>query len=386
MKINQGKNLLIKIIILSFSLWSLGCARPSIPPKGEEMRVSKFSKFNDEESRTTFIEGLEQQIAYLKKREGNLSFGKFSIPSADYLAALQRLENAVRTRPDVELKTLVLENFQVMEVYGDKRWGDVFVTGYFEPRIKGSYKPTKKFTRAIYRKPSDLKKVILRQFSDKFEGQDSLRARVDGEQVLPYFTREEIDSKNKLQKKKLEICWVDPIDAFFLQIQGSGVVELQGGKELYLVFSEKNGRKYEAIGRFLREKIAPEKISMQSIERYLRSLAPEEAQKIMNLNPSYVFFNTSKRRAITSIGVPATAGRTIAVDAKIYPKGALAFLSFDGSESSSVKGRFVFDQDVGGAITGPGRVDLFWGSGDVAKQGAGMMQQRANLYYFVPRK
>jgi membrane-bound lytic murein transglycosylase A len=201
-----------------------------------------------------------------------------------------------------------------------------------------------------------------------------------------------------LKGKQLELCWVDPIEAFFLHIQGSGTVRLQDGTELFITYADKNGRRYEAIGKFLKERIAPNKVTMQRVEAALREMSVQERDELLYRNPSYVFFKKSPQRAITSLGVPATPGRTIAADPKYAPKGALALLSFakpvlsDDSPPTSEPAReveitrLVLDQDSGGAITGTDRVDLFWGRGDEAKRYAGIIQHPARIVYLVPRE
>jgi membrane-bound lytic murein transglycosylase A len=239
--------------------------------------------------------------------------------------------------------------------------------------------------------------VPLSLFSERFKDEKALKARVVGDRIVPYFSREEIDGKGALQGKELELLWADPIDVFFLQIQGSGTVVLPNGEERHIVYADKNGHRYEPVGKFLKNKIAPYKVTMQRVEAALRSMSPHERDQMLFLNPSYVFFSLSKQRAITALGVPATPGRTIAVDPRFAPKGALAFLTFQkpSFHSSQAQGddpgefkeasRFVLDQDSGGAITGTGRVDLFWGRGDEAKRYAGVMQNHARILYLIPR-
>jgi len=191
------------------------------------------------------------------------------------------------------------------------------------------------------------------------------------------------------------LAWVDPIDAFFLEIQGSGVVKFPNGKELRLGYAAQNGHPYVPIGKHLIGVIPKEKITLRAIEDHLRSLPPEESRKIMNLNPSYVFFRKLQGAGLTYFGTEVSAGRTIATDQAFFPKGALAYLEFEKPNFSSAvdaepvswtkTARFVFDQDTGGAIRGPHRVDLFWGKGSDAKQAAGVMKGKGRLVYMVPR-
>jgi membrane-bound lytic murein transglycosylase A len=239
--------------------------------------------------------------------------------------------------------------------------------------------------------------IDLKSFAERFKGENSLKGRIVDGKVVPFYTRREIDAQGALKGKQLELCWVDPIEAFFLHIQGSGTVELEDGRAIFVTYADKNGHRYEAIGKFLKERIAPRAVTMQRVEAALRSMSVHERDELLYRNPSYVFFTPSTKRAITSLGIPATPGRTIAVDPKFAPKGALALLSFakpllekDADSVSDPIGeqqvsRLVLDQDSGGAITGTGRVDLFWGRGDEAKRYAGIIQHTARLVYLVPR-
>ena len=215
--------------------------------------------------------------------------------------------------------------------------------------------------------------------------------------MVPYYSREEIDGENSpLQNKQLEWCFVRPVDAFFLQIQGSGVVTIPGQKPLKLGYAGQNGHPYHSIGKELLDIIPLEKMNLFRIESYLKTLSPREQQALFNKNPSYVFFQKSKDNAITHTGIPATAGRTIATDPRYFPKGALALLAFNRPIFSSLEevdpvswdsvAHLVFDQDVGGAIKGGGRVDLFAGRGEQAKRYAGVFRQEGQLFYLAPKK
>jgi membrane-bound lytic murein transglycosylase A len=288
------------------------------------------------------------------------------------------------------------ENFAFYEFLGSTKRGEILLTGYFEPVLQGSISHSTMFSRPLYGKPDDLLTISLGKFSERFKDERALKARVEQGRVVPYYTRKDIDGDKALSNRGLELVWIDPVDAFFLQIQGSGTVVTQKGSEMHLVYADKNGHRYEPVGKFLKDAILPKKVTMQNVERVLRQMTPKERDEILFLNPSYVFFKRSSKRAITALGVPATPGRTIAVDPRFAPKGALAFLQFEkpnfipeGSNVDEVAfipaSRFVVDQDSGGAITGTGRADLFCGRGDVAKREAGVLQNKARLLYLVPR-
>jgi membrane-bound lytic murein transglycosylase A len=327
-----------------------------------------------------------------------MRFGPVTVTRGEYAKALEELHHVLGHASSTEEKIdFVRSRFRFFEIYGGKQWGEILLTSYFEPIISGSTVRTSSHSHPLYAKPTDLVTIDLKQFSERFKGENALKGRLHDGKVLPYYTREEIDGGGVLKGRRLELCWVDLIEAFFLHIQGSGTVRLEDGSEVFITYADKNGRKYEAIGKFLKERIAPKKITMQRVEAALREMPEHERNELLYRNPSYVFFNKSPQRAITALGVPATPGRTIAADPKYAPKGALALLSFSKpvlSDESEDTGdplreveitRLVLDQDSGGAITGTDRVDLFWGRGDEAKCYAGIIQHPARIVYLVPR-
>jgi membrane-bound lytic murein transglycosylase A len=343
-------------------------------------------------------DAINAELPILKRSpDKTMVFGPVTMSRATYVEGLERLleilSQPVHTSEKLQY---IAENFRFFEFFGGNSWGEVLLTSYFEPVIPGSREKTKRFSRPLLAKPKDLLTVSLEKFSDRFKDEKPLRARLENNRVLPYFTREEIDGQGMLHGRGLELVWVDPIDAFFLQIQGSGTVKHRDESEEHIVYADKNGHRYEAIGKFLKSRIAPKPITTDRIETELRAMSDTERDSILFKNPSYVFFGKSRNRAITSLGVSATPGRTIATDPKFTPKGALAWLEFSKPSFESKMGnlldepefvpasRFVVDQDTGGAITGTNRVDLFWGRGDEAKRHAGVMQHKARLIYLAP--
>jgi len=377
-----------------------GCARTVAPTPETAFRVADQPRLADDLAFSDLTDAIEHQRRFLNKKPDRLMrFGSKQIAQGEYVRALDKLLLELRSAStDTDKLRYISEHFEFLEIYGSADWGQVFLTSYYEPIIEGSLKPTSRFSQPLYARPTDLLSVPLRTFGERFQDENSLRARVKGNEIVPYFSREEIDSKGALRGRRLEICFVDPIDAFFLQIQGSGTIRLQENSLFHVTYADKNGHKYVPIGKFLKEKLAPEPVTMQRLVASLRAMPPSERTALLNENPSYVFFQRSKERAITSLGVSATPGRTIAADPKFAPKGALAFITFskpvflnDTDLNAEPQGfteasRFVLDQDSGGAITGTGRIDLFWGRGDEARRSAGVMQDSAaRVWYLFPR-
>ncbi len=287
------------------------------------------------------------------------------------------------------------QTFDVYKASGSAPSGRVLFTGYYEPLLKGSLEKTDHYRYPIYRRPDDSVVVQLGKFREKYRN-ERLVGRVENGELLPYFTREEIDGAGVLENKGLEIAWLaDPVDIFFLHIQGSGMICLTDGKCFQVSYAQSNGRAYRSIGKLLIDsgKATREDLSMQGIKKYLRE-HPEEAEEILNHNESYVFFRRVEEGPVGSIGVALTGGRSIATDQTIFPRGALAFIMSKkpiigpgGDIRSWVPfSRFVLNQDTGGAITGPGRVDLFWGRGREAEIAAGHLKEEGELYFLVLKK
>lgn len=411
------KRLSFIVCLLTF-VWLAGCARAPIKDVSQAMRPTKVPEnLQDDLGLFDFSRVLSINIERLKSYGAPLEvmrFGPVTVSREVYVVALQELVDALTADPSGRLFFNQLkENFEFYEVYGDEQWGSVFITSYFEPVIKGRRTPKKPYVQPLYGLPSDLVMVNLGEYARVFpklrpyqeaiieeKSRDGwLRGRLVKESslsVVPYFTREEIDDKSALKNGAPVLCYVDPIDAFFLHIQGSGRVVMPDGQELRVGYAGQNGHPYMPIGKLLLDVIPIEKMSAQKIETHLRSLDIKSARKIMNANSSYIFFNRQEASALTSFGVEAQPGRTIATDPKYFPKGAMAYLEYEKPEfadtmSDEVRefkksARFVLDQDIGGAIRGPHRVDLFWGRGADSARVSGVMRNPGRLYYILPKK
>ena len=290
---------------------------------------------------------------------------------------------------------ILAREFDVFRVVPPDRSGRMLVTGYYEPVLEGSLKPGKEFKWPLYRIPSDLLVIELDRFDpSRFQG-ERLVGRLEKDHVVPYYTRAQIDGDKKLERSTTPLAWLkDPVDCFFLHIQGSGVIKLPDGRELRVGYAGANGRPYRSIGKTLLDSgdIAPADMSLHAVRNYLWS-HPEKRDEIMWHNESYVFFRWVAEGPLGSLDTVLTAGRSIAVDPKFHPRASLAFLVSQKpryDSSGQIEGwdpicRWVLNQDTGGAIKGRGRVDLFCGTGDGAEKLAGPMKQPGELYYFVKK-
>jgi len=288
----------------------------------------------------------------------------------------------------------IKQAFDIYKSVGRRGGGEVLFTGYYEPILAGSFDATQEYCYPIYRTPDDHVVVDLGKFREKYRG-ERVVARIEDGRVVPYYTRWDIDVTGCLEGRGLNSSGFPIPLILFLQIQGSGVVKLPGGGLVQISYSQSNGHPYTSVGRLLvkQGKMSMEEVSLDGIKRYLR-VHPEEMFDILNCNESYVFFRIVEEGPVGSLNVPVTSGRSIATDASMFPRGALAFIRVkkpvidkDGNIVSwGPFSRFVLNQDAGGAIKGPGRVDLFCGRGRNAEIMAGHLKEEGDLYFLVKKK
>ncbi|SFV15790.1 murein transglycosylase A [Pseudoduganella namucuonensis] len=263
------------------------------------------------------------------------------------------------------------------------------VTGYYEPLLRGARKKGGPYQTPLYKVPDDLITVDLAGVYPELKGM-RLRGRLSGKKLVPYSTRAEIDRADFTGK---ELLWVDdPVEAFFLQVQGSGRVQLTDSLETVRVaYADQNGHPYKSIGRWLVDKgeLTADQASAQGIKAWIAGHPTRQAE-LFNANPSYVFFREEKLPDPKvgpkgSLGVPLTPQRSIAVDATQLPLGAPVYLSTTHANSDLPLQRLVMAQDTGGAIRGAIRVDFFFGFGTEAAENAGRMKQKGNVWVLMPK-
>jgi membrane-bound lytic murein transglycosylase A len=267
-------------------------------------------------------------------------------------------------------------------------------TGYYEMEIQGARQPNARFGVPLYRRPDDMVTVSLRDFRADLPSEVLVGRVVDG-QLRPYLTRAEIDG-GALAGRDLELLWLaDPVDAFFLHIQGSGRVRLPDGGATRVGYAASNGLPFVGIGGLLLDRglISPDEASMQAIRDWLRA-HPAEARPLMQENRRYIFFREIEGEGpIGAMGVPLTPMRSLAVDPDFLPLGAPLWLDTTwpsgeppgGPEAGEPLRRLMVAQDTGSAITGPVRGDFFWGTGEAALARAGGMKQTGRYYLLLPR-
>jgi membrane-bound lytic murein transglycosylase A len=263
------------------------------------------------------------------------------------------------------------------------------VTGYYEPVLEGSRERTERFRHPVYGVPDNLVAVELESVVPELRGL-RLRGRLEGSRLVPYWSRAEIEAGKPMRAPIL--AWVEnPVELFFLQIQGSGQIALADGTRLRLGYGDQNGHPYRSLGRELvqRGELALEQASMQGIKAWAAA-NPQKLRAALDANPSYVFFReatpaTAGEGPIGTLGTPLTGGYSIAVDPRHVPLGAPVFLATTFPLSTQPLQRLVAAQDTGGAIRGAVRADLYWGSGAEAGTLAGRMRQQGRLWILWPR-
>ena len=282
---------------------------------------------------------------------------------------------AASSWPESSASEFFSRYFEAVQI-GD---GAAFVTGYYEPEIAGSRSRQPGYDVPIYRRPSDLIDVDLGQFSDSLKGR-SIRGKVQGTKFVPYDVRSQIVA-GSLAGRGLELAWAaDPVEFFFLQIQGSGRLLLPDGGVMRIGYDGQNGRDYTGIGKLMKDRGLIQAGSMQDIMRYLRA-NPAEGAAIMNENQSFVFFREiTGPGPLGAMGVPVTPEASVAADPKYIPMGAPVLLSLDRAEPNGIW----IAQDTGGAIKGANRFDSFWGAGAQARAIAGGMSARGSALILLP--
>ncbi len=267
------------------------------------------------------------------------------------------------------------------------------ITGYYEPLLKGSRSKSNRYMYPLYKQPADLITVDLAEVYPELKGK-RVRGKLvgnkqEGQKLIPYATRADIDATPSPLAGN-ELAWVDDIvDVFFLQVQGSGLVQLENGKQLHVGYADQNGQAYNSIGRVLIERgeISKDQASMQGIKNWARA-NPSKLRDLLNANPSYVFFRelpAGLSGPLGALGVPIAAERSVAVDPKYVPLGAPVFLSTTLPNSTNPLKRLMVAQDTGGAIKGGVRADFFWGAGDNAGKQAGAMKQQGKIWVLLPK-
>lgn len=369
----------------------IGCTSSTTTENPRPVSIAEINALKLESSPD--LEALQRalghSIEYYERlpTDQRFQYGSFGYSPEEMIASHQHFLR-ILDLPEVERLEKLQQDFLWFESLNEKN--QAFFTGYYEPLLKGSLNESEKFPVPLYGVPSDLVTVNLRNFNEKY-GNGILRGKIVDQKFVKYDDRDEISYQNSLQGRATPLAWVNnDIELFFLQIQGSGVIELPN-EVLYRVnYADQNGHPYRAIGKILLGEIPREKMSLKALKEYLYD-HPERVQEILNYNPSYTFFrHIPGDGPLGNIEVPLTPERSIAMDHRLVPKGGLVFyetnLPSEISPSEEILQRFAVVQDTGGAIRGHGRADIFWGRGTPAEKIAGPMKENGRIFLLVARK
>jgi membrane-bound lytic murein transglycosylase A len=392
-------NSFIMVGTITLTLVMFACA-PSVKKPVEENVMERISVWSYPDFADDMLyNGLEHSIlkslSYLQKipADREFEFGPDRYNTEHMILSIQHFLEFIQSQPSPqELNEFIESNYRVYRSVGRDGRGEVLYTGYYEPHLRGSLRRSEKFQFPIYAQPDDLITIDLSLFKEKYSG-EKIVGRFADQTVVPYYERRQIDTDGALEGRASVLAWVaDPVEVFFLQIQGSGKVYLDNGEVINVHYHSTNGQPYRSIGKLLidEEKISAEEMSMQKIHEYLHS-HPEEMDAILNHNPSYVFFKIEPDGPLGNINVRLTPGRSIALDRYLFPRAALAFIRTEKpvvDSSGQINSwqsftRFALNQDTGGAIRGPGRADLFWGNGPYAEIAAGHLKHTGELFFLV---
>lgn len=308
--------------------------------------------------------------------------------------ACQGAESIPPEEPQVRI--FIESRFNAFELSDSNGTRAAKITGYYEPLLRGSRTRQGPYQTPLYRTPTDLINVDLSTIYPELKAL-RLRGRLEGKRIVPYYTRAEIETRQLLAGQ--ELLWVDdPIDVFFLQVQGSGRVQLPNGEMVRVGYAEQNGYPYQSIGRWLvdRGELRLSDASMQGIKEWV-ARNPHRRNELLHQNPSMVFFKeinhvNTNAGPLGSMGLPLTAERSLAVDPRFVVEGSLVFVEtrvprpgVPAGDAGLTFQRLMIAQDKGSAILGAHRGDIFFGTGAAAGEVAGRMRSDGRMYLVLPK-
>ena len=387
-------NLILLIMVTSSVL--AGCARvvryePS-PSRQALIPVSSADiEFYDDLDLESLFLAIDRSLDYYNGAAPNQVFhaGGKTFSAGKMSRSLQTFRRIMESgAPREEIKELIFRDFDVYRAAGAAVSGEVIFTGYFAPMLEGSLKRTYRCRYPLYRAPPEL--------VEKSTSSSGAPLLTRNNEETYYHSRREIDVGGVLQNKGLELVWVaDPVELFFLHIQGSGRIRLEDGRWATVGVHKTNGRPYRSMPEDILQQVRRDRgsASYANVKAWLKDRGDDELNEILSYYERYIFFRFLEKDPQGSIGQPVTPARSIATDPDFFPPGALAFIRltkpvFDDAGRPVQReafSRFVLNQDKGAAIKGPGRVDLFCGFGTEAEAVAGSLKERGQLYFLLPK-
>jgi len=384
-----------KLLPLFAVLFLSACAQTqektiSAPPKSLNIKQASFSDLPNwnADNFKDFAVAYNKSCAPILKRGSQDSFGKKEIfgKNQSWQIMCRKFEK-IDSNNALEIRAFFEQNFIPYVALGGSDPKGLF-TGYYESALKGSMKRGGKYQYPLRARPDDLVMVQLGDFREELKGQ-RIAGRVQNGNLKPYETHAEITAGKLPKSQEKVLVWVDsPVDAFFIQIQGSGMVTMDDGSIMRVGYAGQNGHPYYAIGKELvkRGHLTQRDVSMQSIQAWLEA-NPEQAQEVMETNKSYVFFRKLDGDGpVGGQGVSLTAQRSLAIDQSLIPYGMPVWVDLENPKPDEPNlQRLMVTQDTGGAIRGPVRGDFFWGYGAEAEYMAGKMKSQGRYWFLIPR-
>jgi len=327
---------------------------------------------------------VRRSLAYVRTRPQTVRPFADTGPDCTWADLAATLERLLAVLPRLEAEPELLDR--------EFSWREVrpksLMTGYYEPELEASLEPDPAYPIPLYGVPGDLRTSDLGRFHPRWKGQ-VLTYRVEGGEIRPYFSRAEIDGSGALNSTETPIAWTrDPVDVFFLQVQGSGRLRLPDGSMRHVLYAGKNGQEYVSVGKVLIERgfVPREEMSMQRIREYLRE-HPDQVRELLDTNPSYVFFRLADDGPLGAMGRTLTPLVSVATDSAFLPLGSILAVDTDFPEAGGGERPAAFlglAQDRGGAIKGT-RLDLFCGAGERAEFLAGHLQARSRVFLLLKK-
>ncbi len=386
----------IGVLLLAAVFLVVGCAVPRAKAGGVREGVpalvaaDEALSLADDLTDESLLLAVDRSLSYYERlpQDAWLNFGNRQVPAAQVKETLTAFREIAASGDPPEAKARkIRETFTLWRAAPS---GEILLTGYYEPELKGSPVMTAEFRYPIYGAPAE----IAGGTNAKGE---AVWGTWRGGAFVPYYSRREIDEEGVLAGRGLEIAWLaDPVERFFLHVQGSGRITFPDGTTVRVGYARSNGRPYRSINAHLLAtgRITPRENSYAAVKRFLQARPEGERLSLLSYNECYVFFARVSEGPRGALGVPLVPGRAIAVDAAVYPKGGIAFLrarkpaAATGGNGTALRmpfSRFVLAQDAGIAIKGPGRVDLFCGTGRDAEWLAGSLKDRGELYFLLKK-
>ncbi|MBW1670896.1 MAG: MltA domain-containing protein [Deltaproteobacteria bacterium] len=367
-------------------------------PLIEQVPIEQLPAFEDIKDKKGLQKSISASLEYLEghKDEKQIPWDNESITIGTLKKTLRAFSGLLdQNFPQEDLQREIRRLFIVYRITGGEKGkrsaGPLLVTGYFQPELPASLKADEEFVYPLYETPQDLIRITLNDFDSSLP-RKTLWGRISGQSLIPYYTRADIDNGRKLKCAGV-LAWLrSPVDGLMLHIQGSGVLRFQDESRRYIHYASSNGHPYYSIGQWLidEELLYKDQADWPGIRAWAQK-NPEEFRKAFDANPRYIFFKWEKEGPIGALGEVLTPMRSVALDHKIYPPGALCFLQVPMPVSLSIqKGieffqGFVCNQDTGSAIKGPHRLDLYCGEDDEAGYIAGRLKATGSLYLLLLR-